>query len=156
MSNIEQTVRLSSRFTRFNRTVLPGAWFALCAAFAVGALLDGELVGLAGVIAAAVGYLWFRLTVWNMVELWATPESLLVRFKGKEYRVLYDNVEEAEMHWYFHFAEIKLVTPYELGPVICYLPYRFIGIPFVSRYPGNDLVLEMARNAREKHPPKEA
>jgi len=142
-------IRLSSRFSDFERTVFPAVWFLLCAIFTMAALLDGSFIGLAGIVPAAAGYLVFQFISWKYVDVWATPDCLVVKSKGKEYRVPYTHVVDAKMHWYFHFAEIVLSTPYELGPVIVFLPYVFVGVPYLSRHPGNDLVLERARIARE-------
>ena len=142
------TIRLSSRLSGFSRVGLPLIWFSGCAVFTLGALYDGHIMGLAGLVPAAFGLLAFNLTVWRYVDLWAEAEFLRVKHRGREYNIPYTLVVDAKMHWYFRFAEISFSPPSELGPAVIYMPCFFNGIPYISNYPGNEVVLQRAKIAR--------
>jgi hypothetical protein len=122
--------RISSRSTVFTKRIVPFLLFAIFAAGLVPAMLVGQhgldpTAVIVPVAIAAFAFFIMRMTLFKLVdEVWDGGDFLLIRNKGEEDRVPFENIMNLSytMLGNSRRATLKLRTPCRFGSEVSFLP----------------------------------
>jgi hypothetical protein len=144
--------RISSRSTFFYKRIFPAIWFGIAALVAVPALLaengPGPVAAIGPVLMAIFGFLIMRKLIFDLVdEVWDAGTELLIRKKGREFRVpLIEIINISYSPTNPQRATLSLRQPSMLGREISFVPPTS-WVPF-TRSPVIDDLIERVDQAR--------
>lgn len=124
--------RLSSKWTLISKRILPVAFVAVLAAFAVptiigirsGTIFDPAIL-IIPVLATVFAFFVMKRTVFNLVdEVWDGGDFLLVRNKGQEDRIPLENIMNVSYTMFGNNrrATLKLRTGCRFGSEVAFMP----------------------------------
>jgi len=147
--------RISSRWTFYYKWIFPTFWFGFIAVFAVTSLLEGQhepdlVFYLAPVVMAIFGFVLMKKLVWDLVdEVYDCGDSLLVKRRGEEERILLSNIINVNVSSNTNPARItlRLDKPGRRGYEIAFSPESrgFNVNLFAKNRIGEDLIVRVDR-----------
>ncbi len=146
--------KISSRFTYWNKRVVPLLWFGFLAIFVATTFVHGVIATdfmffVMPCVMAVFGYFVMKKLVWDLMdEVYDGGDYLLVKNRGSEGRIALSNIMNVSATTYMNPARIvlRLRERSQFGSEIAFSPaYKFTLNPFAKNPVAEDLIVRVDR-----------